>query len=68
MANSSPHVVPSPKGGWSVRKSGADRASKTFATQADAINYGKSLAKKEKSDLYIHGRSGRVRDHTSYKE
>ena len=67
MANNSRHVVPSPKGGWSVRKSGADRASKIFATQADAIDYARSLAKKEKSDLYVHGKSGRVRDRTSYK-
>ena len=67
MAKNSRHVVPSPDGGWSVRRAGAARASKNFDTQADAIDYGKSLARKEKSDLYVHGRSGKIRDHTSYK-
>ena len=68
MAKNSRHVVPSSAGGWSVRKTGASKASKNFDNQADAISYAKELAKKDKSDLYVHGRSGAVRDHTSYKK
>jgi hypothetical protein len=68
MAKNSRHVVPSSDGGWSVRKSGAMRASKNFESQADAVSYGKILAKKDKSDLYVHGKSGTIRDHTSYKK
>ncbi len=68
MAKNSRHVVPGSAGGWSVRKTGASRASKKFDNQADAISYAKELAKKDKADLYVHGRSGTVRDHTSYKK
>ena len=68
MAKNARHVAPNLTGGWSVRKTGAARASKNFETQADAINYGKALAQKDNADLYVHGRSGAVRDHTSYKK
>lgn len=67
MAKNSRHVVPSSAGGWSVRKTGASRASKIFTTQTDAINYAKQLARKDKADVYVHGRDGMVRNRTSYK-
>jgi hypothetical protein len=60
------HVVPSPSGGWSVRTSGASRASKTFDTQAAAIKHGKALAKKEHTELYIHRSDGTIRERNSY--
>ncbi|MDB5275000.1 MAG: hypothetical protein JWO58_3367 [Chitinophagaceae bacterium] len=68
MAKDSRHVVPSPSGGWSVRKTGAAKASKNFETQEDAVQYGKALARKNSSDLYVHSKSGTVRDHMSYKK
>jgi hypothetical protein len=68
MAKNSRHVVPSTTGGWSVRKSGAARASKNFEKQTDAVTYAKALAKKDNADVYVHRRSGTVRDHTSYKK
>ena len=59
------HVVP--KGGkWAVRKAGASRASGTFKTQQEAVNRGKTLAKSEGTELYIHGRDGRIRERNSY--
>lgn len=66
MTKKSQHVVPSPNGGWSVRKTGASRASKVFDTQSEAVGYGKALAKKEKSELYIHRRDGTIRQRDSY--
>ena len=68
MAKNSRHVVTSPSGGWSVRKAGAQKASRTFDTQSAAVNYGKAQAKKDNSDLYVHSKSGTIRDHTSYKK
>jgi len=68
MAKNSRHVVPAPTGGWSVRKTGATRASKNFDRQSDAVSYAKNLAKREKADVYVHGKSGMVRDHTSYEQ
>ena len=66
MAKVSKHVVPSPAGGWAVKNSGATRASKTFDTQAQAIEYGRTAAKKTQSELYIHGRDGTIKNKNSY--
>lgn len=57
----------SPKGeNWQVKKHNASRASKTFDTQKEAIDYGRDLAKKNKSELYIKNRQGKIRDANSY--
>ena len=66
MPKTSKHVVPSPGGGWAVKNSGATRASRTFGTQADAIAYGRTAAKKEQSELYVHGRDGTIKNKNSY--
>ncbi len=68
MAKNTRHVVPSTSGGWSVRKQGAARASKKFDRQDEAIRYGKDHARKDKSDVFIHGRNGMIRDHASFKK
>jgi hypothetical protein len=60
------HVMPSPKGGWSVRATGAARASKTFPTQDAAIRHGRNLAKKDGGELYIHRSDGTIRERNSY--
>ena len=68
MSKKGRHVVSSTniKGGWAVRQSGAERASKVFSTQQEAVKYARTLAKKEQSELYIHGRDGRIRGRNSY--
>ncbi|WP_347265080.1 DUF2188 domain-containing protein [Brevundimonas diminuta] len=68
MAKNTRHVVPSTSGGWSVRKQGAAKASKNFAKQEDAIEYGKTHARKDQSDVFIHGKNGMIRAHNSYKK
>jgi hypothetical protein len=68
MAKNTRHVVPSTSGGWSVRKEGAGRASRNFARQGEAVDFGKEQARKDKSDLFVHGKNGMIRDHTSYKK
>jgi hypothetical protein len=60
------HVIPNPKGGWSVKSQGVSRASRTFETQADAIAWAKSKTKKEGLDLFVHGRDGTIRSSDSY--
>ncbi len=65
MAVDGQHVVP--KGNkWSVRRAGASKASGVFATQKEAIRKAREIAKKQKTELYIHGRDGRIRDRDSY--
>lgn len=65
MAKKSNHVVPS-SSGWAVKKSGSERASKTFGTKEKAINYGRELSKNEKTELYIHKRNGMIQNKNSY--
>jgi hypothetical protein len=60
------HVVANASGGWSVRRAGAARATRTFSTQADAVKYGKEIARQERTDLYIHRRDGTVQEKDSY--
>jgi len=66
MSKKGIHVVTNPSGGWSVRKSGASRASKSFGTQQDAIVYARTSARREAGELYIHGANGRIRERNSY--
>jgi hypothetical protein len=62
------HVVAHPSGGWSVHRAGASRASRIFSTQADAVRYGKEIARQERTDLYVHRRDGTVKEKDSYGE
>jgi Uncharacterized protein conserved in bacteria (DUF2188) len=65
VAKPGQHVVPS-GGGWSVRRAGAAKASNTFATQDQAITRARELARNQKTELYIHGKDGRIRERNSY--
>ena len=47
-------MVPS-SSGWSVKKSGAAKASKTFDTKAKAFRYDRELSKSEKNSI-VHPR------------
>lgn len=65
MSKKGQHVVPN-KGAWSVKKAGASKASSTHATQAEAIKAATKVAQNQKTELYIHGRDGRIRERNSY--
>lgn len=58
------HVVPH-KGGWAVRGAGSRRASSVHDTQQQAIDAGRRTARTQGSELYIHGRDGRIRERDS---
>lgn len=66
MSKKGQHVVPSREGGWSVRKAGASRKSSTHPTQAEAIDAAKRIARNQRSEVYVHGRDGRIRQRTSF--
>lgn len=65
MGKKGQHVVPS-GGGWSVKKAGASRATSTHSTQADAINAATRIARNQQTEVYVHGRDGRIRERNSY--
>ena len=48
------HIVPNPNGGWDVKKSGADRASRHFERKSDAVKYGRRVSQNQRSELIIH--------------
>lgn len=54
------HVTP--KGNvWQVKGSGAQRATKIFNTQKEAIEFADELSKKNAGTVLIHKTTGRVR-------
>lgn len=59
------HVVPTSEG-WKVRKAGSKRASGTYSTQQEAITAATQIARNQHSEVYIHGRDGRIRERNSY--
>lgn len=65
MAKKHQHVVPHNKG-WGVRKEGNPRITKAFETQRAAIDFGRGAAKKDGSELKIHGKDGKIRESWSY--
>jgi len=66
MPRKTHHVVPDPKGGWSVRKGGSERASRHFDTKKDAVSWGRELSRKQKSEFVIHKKDGTIERKNSY--
>lgn len=61
------HVVKSKNGDdWSVKTENSQKAYKNVSTQKEAIEIGKSVAKKNSSELLIHGTDGKIREKNSY--
>lgn len=65
MSKKGQHVVPNGER-WSVRKAGASRASGTYDTQREAVDKAREIARNQQTELYIHGRDGRIRERNSY--
>jgi hypothetical protein len=65
MSKPGQHVVPNGSK-WSVRRAGASKASGTFNTQREAIDRARDVARNQKTELFIHGRDGRIRERDSY--
>lgn len=65
MAAKSQHVVP--RGNkWAVRKGGAERVTRHFNTQHEAIEAARGIARRRGGEVFIHGRDGRIRERDSY--
>lgn len=65
MPTKGQHVVPNGDR-WSVRKAGASRASGTYGTQKEAVRKATDIAKNQGTEVYVHGRDGRIRERNSY--
>ena len=65
MSKKAHHVVPNNRK-WSVRRAGSSRASRTYGTQKEAVEKARESARNQQTELYIHGRDGRIRERNSY--
>jgi uncharacterized protein YdaT len=65
MSKPTQHVVPH-SDGWAVRKSGADRVTEVFKTQQEAIDRARDISKNQETEMFTHGRDGRIRERDSY--
>ena len=65
MASKGQHVIPNGDK-WSVRKAGSSRASAVFNTQKEAIERARDIAQNQQTELYIHGKDGRIRERSSF--
>ena len=59
------HVVKKPAG-WAVKGEGNKKASSVHDTQGQAIKAATKIAKKQESEVVIHGRDNKIRDKDSY--
>lgn len=66
MASRSQHVFPR-GGSWAVRRTGSDRVTKLFDTKWEAIVRGREIVQNQGTELYVHGRDGRIRGRYSYE-
>ena len=51
---------------WAVRRTGSDRVTRRFDTQREAIDAARELARKQGTEVFIHGRDGRIRERDTY--
>lgn len=65
MRKRNQHVVPHEEG-WAVRGAGSQRATSVHRTQREAIASGRRIARKQGTELFVHGRDGRIRERDSY--
>ena len=66
--NPSVHVESREEKGWAVLREGSERARSLHPTQSEAAKEGRDLARREKTEFFLHAQDGRVREHRSYGE
>src|SRR5215204_3488043 len=54
--------------GWAVIREGNKRATSTHPTQSGAAESGRELARRDKSEFFLHARNGQIREHRDYRE
>ena len=67
MAKKGVHVVKS-EGKWAVKKAGSARATSTHRTQKAAWKAGRQVAKKDRSEAFLHGEDGRIKERNTYSK
>ncbi len=65
MSKKNQHVVKH-NDGWAVKGAGNSKATKVVSKQSDAIKVATEIAKNQKSEMFIHGRNGQIRERNTY--
>lgn len=52
--------------GWAVEAEGASKPHAMFKTQSEAWERAKSIARKERSEAFLHAKSGEIRARNTY--
>jgi len=60
------HVVRGNSGGSQIRVEGTTRARSIHQTQAEALKAGRDIARKNTSELLVHGRDGKIRERSTF--
>lgn len=59
------HVVPHGNG-WAIRGAGNSKITRHTSTQKEAINIARTIYRNQGSELFIHGKDGRIRARDSH--
>jgi hypothetical protein len=59
------HVVPHGDK-WAIKGEGNGRLTSVFNTQGEAVNRAREIARRQKSELLVHGRDGEIRSRDTY--
>ncbi len=54
--------------GWQVKREGGERATAVYATQAEAWDRARDLARGTRGEAYLCGEDGRIRERNTYGE
>jgi len=66
MTSKNYHVTSREDGKWSVKATSKTRITSVHETQKEAVHAARPLAQKAKGSLFVHGRTGQIRDTWSY--
>ena len=59
------HVIPHAEG-WAVKGAGNELVSSIHQTQRSAISAARETAIRQKSEMFVHGRNGQIRERNTY--
>ena len=66
MAHKNQHVVPNHEGGWGVKGAGNSKFTVTSDKKTEAIDVARTISQNQKSELFIHGKDGKIQSRDSH--
>ena len=60
------HVTKTKDGKWQVKGEGNSKATAVYSTQREARAKAIDIAKKQQSEMVLHGKDGKIRERNSY--